>query len=248
MYSRNDRMYLAETDRPSKILRKRSRDSLEIFFLIGSSIYLITLAVPFFLNPSFESDDQNGSKVLLTRRSRKRPRQNHLNSHSSNYLRPSNVLDMSIQRVVNLSNHSTSRRPQHQQNTFVLEHDQFVSNDQSINYVVDPDDQTQRADSKDCVPLAKWQSMSFPTCNLFHETNIFSTSRVLSHFSHVGHMTNRFHQSSDQSRNAASVTINVEHSVEESYKAKLLGNGWFRDAWKVTNMDQNSSIAVKTLR
>ena len=64
---------------------------------------------------------------------------------------------------------------------------------------------------KDCEPMAKWQTMSYPTCNSLHEIDIFSTST-------------------------------------ETYSAKLLGHGWFRNAWEVRESSIDASVAIKTLK
>ena len=63
----------------------------------------------------------------------------------------------------------------------------------------------------DCEPMAKWQTMSFPTCNSLHEIDIFSTS-------------------------------------PETYSTKLLGHGWFRNAWEVKDSSLDASVAIKTLK
>jgi len=88
-----------------------------------------------------------------------------------------------------------------------------------------------------CEPMAKWQSMSFPTCNAVHEMNIFSTSPHLALRSQATNIKFRGKR-----------TNSLRNIIQDSYSAKLLGNGWFRDAWKVSDEVNNSSFAIKTLR
>ncbi len=79
-------------------------------------------------------------------------------------------------------------------------------------------------DSENCEPMATWQSMAFPTCNSLHELNIFDTSPYLAKLTPQQNM------------------------IRNTYSAKLLGNGWFRDAWDVFDGVHNKSFALKTLR
>ncbi len=97
-----------------------------------------------------------------------------------------------------------------------------------------PDQQFQTTADEYCEPMAKWQSMSFPTCNSLHELNIFSTSSYLALRSPA---------------TTGSTRTNSPHNIiHDTYSAKLLGNGWFRDAWKVSDEVTNTTFAIKTLR
>ena len=85
-----------------------------------------------------------------------------------------------------------------------------------------------------CEPMAKWQSMSFPTCNSLHELNVFSTNSYLALRSPA---------------TTSSKRTNPQHKIiQDTYSAKILGNGWFRDAWKVSDEVTNTTFAIKTLR
>jgi DNA-binding cell septation regulator SpoVG len=119
----------------------------------------------------------------------------------------------------------------------------------SISQTIDTEVEDKGDDSSDCIRMAEWQSKSFPTCNLFHEANIFSSSQVLTYFS-LGRQRsrNRHFNSFIHQINSKDTTTELEHAILNSYRTKLLGNGWFRDAWKVTNFDQSVNVAVKTLR
>ncbi len=105
--------------------------------------------------------------------------------------------------------------------------------------------------SADCTPMAKWQTMSFPTCNSLHKWNIFSSSPSLSQFSP--------HQRRIQGLpvyRLDELTVIDENMlpISDSYTAKMLGNrrlqqaGWFRQAWEVTDSTLGTNIAVKTFR
>ena len=95
----------------------------------------------------------------------------------------------------------------------------------------------------DCIPMAKWQTMSYPTCNSLHEIDVFASSQTLSHFHHLKKYNNgpsRFQEV--QETNVHSLPI------PNSYSTKILGNGWFRHAWEVVDSLHDTSVAIKTLR
>lgn len=107
-------------------------------------------------------------------------------------------------------------------------------NDQSQDEEESPDQQFQTKIDEFCEPMAKWQRMSFPTCNSLHELNVFSTSSYLALRSPA---------------TTSSKRTNSQHKIiQDTYSAKLLGNGWFRDAWKVSDEVTNTTFAIKTLR
>jgi len=99
-----------------------------------------------------------------------------------------------------------------------------------IDYTID-DDIEQNLDG--CKPMAKWQTMSYPTCNVLHEVNIFSTTSTLSYI-YPNHDLRK-----DNKR---------RFPTQETYSSKLLGYGWFRNAWEVIDPMSGTSIAIKTLR
>mmetsp|Transcript_18065 Transcript_18065/g.37022 ORF Transcript_18065/g.37022 Transcript_18065/m.37022 type:complete len:600 (-) Transcript_18065:503-2302(-) len=87
-----------------------------------------------------------------------------------------------------------------------------------------------------CVPMAKWQTMSFPTCNTIHEINSFSSSSML--------QDPQFHPRPRQNHNGQSKRF----AIREQYSSQLLGNGWFRHAWRVKDEIHGLNMAMKTLR
>ncbi len=110
----------------------------------------------------------------------------------------------------------------------IRQHDDHSQDEES------PDQQFQTNIDEYCKPMANWQSMSFPTCNSLHELNVFSTS---------SHLAVR------SPATASSKRTNSQHkTIHDTYSAKLLGNGWFRDAWKVSDAVTNTTFAIKTLR
>jgi hypothetical protein len=105
--------------------------------------------------------------------------------------------------------------------------------------------------SADCTPMAKWQTMSFPTCNSLHELNIFSSSPSLSQF----YPNRRRIQGLPVHRlDELNVIDEKMFPISDSYTARMLRNrwfrqaGWFRQAWEVTDSTLGTNIAVKTLR
>jgi hypothetical protein len=36
--------------------------------------------------------------------------------------------------------------------------------------------------------------------------------------------------------------------ISDTYSARILGNGWFRHAWEVTDWSHGTRVAIKTLR
>ena len=223
---------------------KRRRDSLEVFFFLTSGVYLVTIGLPLFLRPSFDAVGEYAAKVLLGQHKQKLYIKKHVH-HKNHYLRPNKVDDISKRRVVHLddtANHGTSYSTN--------AHNIVLDSSQSLQYEEDADrnvdnrgiDQTDNID--ECVPIAEWQSMSFPTCNMFHETDLFSSSNLPSH---VGrrYAANHINFSSYYRQNDE---IDAAQTQVDTHAAKLLGNGWFRNAWKVANIDQDYSVAMKTLR
>lgn len=86
-----------------------------------------------------------------------------------------------------------------------------------------------RRDASNCVPMHKWQTLSYPNCNDIHELDLRSAGR------HVGMKQNTTEQEEQN-----------DVSFEDSLK--ILGQGWFRAAWKVTREAMNESVVLKTLR
>jgi len=109
---------------------------------------------------------------------------------------------------------------------------QYYEIDNIIDYTVEDNDIIKRLD--DCKPMAKWQTMSYPTCNVLHEVNIFSTTSTLSYL-YPNHNLRK-----DNSKR--------RFPIQEPYSSKLLGHGWFRNAWEVIEDSMGTSIAIKTLR
>lgn len=95
----------------------------------------------------------------------------------------------------------------------------------------------------ECEPMAKWQTMSFPTCNSLHEINVFASSATLSYFHPRRRARDalRFRRFPRQEQERA-------FPLSEAFAARMLGHGWFRHAWKVTDRYHGTSVAIKTLR
>ena len=90
----------------------------------------------------------------------------------------------------------------------------------------------------DCIPMAAWQTLSFPTCNSLHELNIFASSPTMSYF--------RPHRQRNDHRFPGEKISGHGIPISES-SVRLLGNGWFRNAWEVDTFN-GINVAAKTLR
>jgi hypothetical protein len=86
----------------------------------------------------------------------------------------------------------------------------------------------------ECIPLAKWQTYSFVNCNTLHELDmILGTTRALDDSLGVaGHNNNN-----SSSNNTRTPPVQLD----------LLGQGWFRSAWKVETV-YDDALVLKTLR
>ena len=132
----------------------------------------------------------------------------------------------------------------------------------------DADDTANQAHStnSNCTPMAAWQTTSYPTCNSIHELNIFSSGQdSLGYFQPDIIRENEerrlpFHiyqqQKVEPDSYIRKLSRILEHSpkkgveiqIPDSYSAKILGNGWFRHAWEVTDNILGTMVAIKTLR
>lgn len=100
------------------------------------------------------------------------------------------------------------------------------------------DEEEEKKNGDECVPLAEWQDLSFPNCNVLHEIDLRA-------------VTDSF--------------IDDNENTEQKEKLSLLGEGWFRDTWRLdrrlraakshgddnnsdNNNDEKESVVLKTLR
>jgi hypothetical protein len=74
-----------------------------------------------------------------------------------------------------------------------------------------------------CVPMKPWQTKSFPTCNSMHELNI---------------------QDWGDRRSPVKGT-NVRYKNDQY---DIIGNGWFRNTWKVSSASMFETFVFKSLR
>lgn len=136
--------------------------------------------------------------------------------------------------IEGIASHSIDNDSSSQTSTLPHKHE----SDDSINH-------SSNSHSTECTPMAKWQTMSFPTCNSLHELNIFSSSSTLSFFDPRRRKEDvpRFHRFRENK-------VIDEHMfpISDTYSAKLLKNGWFRHAWEVADASRGTSVAIKTLR
>lgn len=71
-----------------------------------------------------------------------------------------------------------------------------------------------------CIPMADWQSKSFPNCNSIHELDL----------------------------RAAGPNAGVDETVGFEDNLAFLGQGWFRHAWQLDHGVLGESVVLKTLR
>ena len=223
--------------------RKRRRDSVEVLFLLSSGFYLITLALPLFLYRSLDLVGDYKSRVIRGGHEQKRRVEKQLYSRKPYHLRSNKHVGASTKRVVFLDETSSN---QYTNDSFKQDKQMEALDPKFLRYR-SVDNELQIDDSNECVPLAKWQTTSFPTCNMFHEMDLFFSSQVLSYDNQ--RVKKRLHFISNiDVINASNKIRQHNHTILGSHKAKLLGNGWFRHAWKVTNVDHGVDVAMKTLR
>ena len=79
---------------------------------------------------------------------------------------------------------------------------------------------------EDCVPKATWQTTSYPTCNNIHEID-FIHSVTRQGRSHI------FAQSVHDRRFVTNYSSSKSLQQKQEMDLTLLGQGWFRSAWKV---------------
>lgn len=220
--SPNDNSSASSHHYPSRIIKDRSSrrdDRLRIWFLILLPAYIITTSL-IILRPLHRYDMQRPSRVGQALESFSSTNQEHTMIHNKK-LR-SRHHSMTIKRVVYLDG----------KDGFNTDSISWVADESISPRTQDDNDDIHfqhfsTKDSDNCEPMATWQSMAFPTCNSLHELNIFDTSPYLAQFS----------------------TSREQNIIRNTYSAKLLGNGWFRDAWNVTDgVVHNMSFAIKTLR
>ena len=205
---------------PNRIIKARNNrrdDRLRIWFLILLPGYIITTSL-IILRPLHRYDMQRSSRVGQALASFSSTKQEH--TRIQNKKPRLRHHSMTIKRVVYLDG-------KHEFNTDSIS---WVTDESISPQTQDDNDDLHfqhfsTKDSDNCEPMATWQSMAFPTCNSLHELNIFDTSPYL----------------------AQVRTSREQNFIRNTYSAKLLGNGWFRDAWNVDGV-HNTSFAIKTLR
>lgn len=229
------------------VKRKRKRDSLESVFLLGSGFYLFTMTLPLFSHLHFDSMGRSVSNMFSTRRIRERSQERHVYDHNNKFLRTIKQSRSSMKRVVFLQSPllqlasgalwDQSFKPESKQDGRII----GENIESHVEVAIDDD-------NDNCVPMAEWQTMAFPTCNQFHEVNMLASPRVISYGGRFKSNKLQFYPYMQQNSTAAPLDDEYGHEVFDSNTAKLLSNGWFRNAWRLTNSYQNNQVAVKTLR
>ena len=111
-------------------------------------------------------------------------------------------------------------------------------------------------DQPQCIPMASWQTTSYPNCNVVHEIRL--TSGLESHI---------FPQHNHRRRRVLSTQPEIIHinqkirgPIKEESSIEFLGQGWFRSAWElytenIPEYDEEEeewgyeeSVVLKTLR
>lgn len=214
--------------------RSKGDGRLRIILLILFPLYIITTSL--MIRTLHRFDRQSGFGHRL---------QNfESNSDSINQIQEIYQHTMSIKRVVYLgSEYGTSidtlstsvvESTRHDDNPSLITASSRKYDTNLSQHDDQSDEESPDHGDESCENMAKWQSMSFPTCNSLHEMNVFSTGPHLA-----------LRSPATNSANSAKLQFKL---VQDTYSAKLLGNGWFRDAWKVSDEVSNSTVAIKTLR
>lgn len=91
-------------------------------------------------------------------------------------------------------------------------------------------------DQANCVPMATWQTKSYPTCNLVHEISM----------EEFGYQPLLQSQIGDRTIKIGPYTV-ISDTVPYSYtNVKSMGKGWYRQTWRVDSFMEN--FVLKTLR
>lgn len=91
-------------------------------------------------------------------------------------------------------------------------------------------------DQSNCVPMASWQTKSYPTCNAVHEINMEDFGHYPLLQSQIGY----------RRINIGPYSV-IADGVPYSYtNIKFMGKGWYRQTWKVDSLLEN--FVLKTLR
>jgi hypothetical protein len=125
---------------------------------------------------------------------------------------------------------STNRMNDHQDSTlFSVDPILFVTQGEESLEQVDEVDKEQA----NCVPMASWQTKSYPTCNLVHEISMeeFGYHPLLQ--SQIGDRTIKIGP-------YTVISDAISDAVPYSYtNVKSMGKGWYRQTWRVDSLTEN---------
>lgn len=101
---------------------------------------------------------------------------------------------------------------------------------------IEQPDEAGNHDQSNCVPMASWQTQSYPTCNTVHEI-------TMEEFGYYPLLQSRI---GDKRIQVGSYNV-IADAVPYSYtNVKFMGKGWYRQTWRVDSFMEN--FVLKTLR
>ena len=128
-------------------------------------------------------------------------------------------------------------------------HEGWNSGDEDNSNSNDEESEKEVKESQ-CVPMAKWQTTSYPNCNIIHEIDMVRSSgpgsyalpahsktrnrrKVTTHPPILRKQSKRILREWPDNKRKKRAKLNARGIVEEA-DLELLGQGWFRSAWELT--------------
>ena len=96
-------------------------------------------------------------------------------------------------------------------------------------------------DQPQCIPMASWQTTSYPNCNVVHEIGLVSShGSVFPQYNENLFGINNIHTQQYRRRRAIRSQPEILHinsklreNIKEESSIEFLGQGWFRSAWEL---------------
>jgi serine/threonine protein kinase len=120
--------------------------------------------------------------------------------------------------------------------------DEFMRVTESIQPIPSNDANDGHVENEeDCIPMANWQTASYPSCNSFHEIDLPSAINAAGGGNDDD--TKRIiHKNDTSSSNATRVTVRSSALSLSEDVFRALGEGWFRTTWQWNRRDVASTL------
>ena len=112
-----------------------------------------------------------------------------------------------------------------------------------------PQDRFQHQPDPDCVPIADWQTRSYPNCNVFHEMNLHQAmeDNYNSNVSLDEAAPNAVEDKKTTKKTTTTTTTTPLPPKTAEDRIEFLAQGWFRSTWRWDNA-QEDAVVLKMLR